>query len=259
VLGLTVLGSGSQGNALVVHGPEGALLLDAGLSLRELRRRMAAAGIEETALQAVVVSHEHADHITGLGPLVNTLKLPVYCNRGTGLSVCEHRIAPGSLKLFAAGCTFAVGGLSVSPFSIPHDASDPVGFVISADGLKIGVATDLGYASGLVLHHLADCDLLVLECNHDVEMLRQSSRPWSVKHRILGRHGHLSNDACMTLMGQVLRPRTRQLVLAHASRECNRYELIAEMTARQLAALNRTDVHAHVARQDDVLPTLWVG
>ncbi len=259
VLGLTVLGSGSSGNALIVHGRRGDILFDAGFSLRQLRARMQAVGIDESRLRAIVVSHEHGDHTSGLKPASRHYGLPLYCTRNTGEALRERGLVTEQLRLFAAGASFQIEDFCITPFSIPHDASDPVGFAVECDGLKLGLATDLGYVSSVVSHHLQACDVLVLESNHDVPLLHASNRPWRLKQRILGRRGHLSNEDCMGLLRQVLHPRTRQVVLAHASRDCNCYELVETLVARHLGQANRQDVVASVARQDCALPTIWVG
>jgi phosphoribosyl 1,2-cyclic phosphodiesterase len=151
-----------------------------------------------------------------------------------------------------------VAGFRISPFSIPHDAIDPVAFTVEFEGFKLGIATDLGHAGHLTCHQLRDCDALVLESNHDVEMLRNSGRPWPLKQRIMSRHGHLSNDDSMALVRKVVADRTRYLVLAHGSQECNRYEIMDRCASTCLADLGRTDIALLVARQDAHLPTAWL-
>ena len=258
MIGLTILGSGSRGNAMVIHGEDGAILVDAGFSMRQTRLRMEAQGVEIGDVQAILISHEHGDHVNGLRVAAKQLDIPVYCNRHTGTMLKDREVSPETLHLFTAGATFQVGEFTIQPFSIPHDAMDPVGFVISNGEHRIGVATDLGHVNNMICHHLKDCDMLVVESNHDMGLLRQSSRPWSLKQRILSRHGHLSNDASMELLARVLHDRTRQVVLAHASQDCNRYELIEAHAAKGLAAIGRTDITPLVATQDDSLPTIWV-
>ena len=257
-VGITVLGSGSNGNAIVLHRQGEAILVDAGFSARELRRRLREAGIDETALRAVIVSHEHIDHIKGLRVCARQLGLPIYSNRGTAAAVRDREKDIGRLNIFTAGTPFDIGGFSVEPFSIPHDASDPMGFVIRVDGAKVGLATDLGHVSHLVSYQLRECDALIVESNHDMGMLQHSRRPWSLKQRIMGRHGHLSNRKSMELVRDVLHERTRHLILAHASRECNRYELVEQSARQCLMDLGRPDIVPLVARQDQSLPTVWL-
>lgn len=259
-LGLSVLGSGSAGNAMVIHGADGGLLIDAGFSATELRRRLEQAGIPEGWVRAILITHEHHDHVQGLRLCARAWSVPVYCTRLTGDQIRErgHAESDQALHLFTPGAPFEFQGFRVEPFTIPHDAADPVGFTVHWGDRKIAVVTDLGHANGLVHLHLNACDGLVVESNHDVGMLMNSRRPMHLKHRIRGRHGHLSNLECMELLRHVLHARTRYVVLVHASRECNRYELVERCIAECLTGLGRADVATHVARQDVILPTLWV-
>jgi phosphoribosyl 1,2-cyclic phosphodiesterase len=257
-LGVTILGSGSRGNALVLQTATSAVLLDAGFSARELAQRLAQAGLEPSLLSAIVITHEHADHVRGLRVFAERHGLPVFANRGTATVLKSRDRQLGSLHLFAAGSPFQIGPFTLHPFSIPHDANDPVAFVVQTQERRIGIATDLGHVNHLVTHQLRECDLLVLESNHDLTMLGNSQRPWALKQRILSRHGHLSNAACMDLLRTVVHARTRHVVLAHASSECNCRELVAKAVADCLISLGRTDISAHIAPQDEPLPTLWV-
>ncbi|MFA5203763.1 MAG: MBL fold metallo-hydrolase [Lentisphaeria bacterium] len=255
---VTVLGSGSKGNALVVQAGGFNLLVDAGFSGRELRRRLEGVGLGALRLDAALVTHEHDDHVKGLRVTAGHYRLPAYCSRLTAEALRSRDAAPERLHLFTPGAAFAVGPFEVEPFSIPHDAIDPVGFTLRVGPVKLGLATDLGHVSHLVAQHLLECDLLLVESNHDVKMVWDSGRPWNLKRRILGNHGHLSNDACSDLLRKVLHPRTRHLVLAHASQECNRYELIEQVARQCVTSLGRADLAPRVARQDDSLSTLWV-
>jgi len=191
VIGITILGSGSRGNALVVHGESGDLLLDVGFSAKETRRRMAAANVDEKNIAAILVSHEHRDHVTGLRVLARQLGVPVYMNRLTAMTLKDRQEAPEQVHVFTAGTPFQVGALRIEPFTIPHDAVDPVGFAVHNAKCKLTVATDLGHASSVVKHHLLHADLIVLESNHEIALLHASDRPWALKQRILSRHGHL--------------------------------------------------------------------
>jgi len=258
MLGITVLGSGSRGNALVVHAGAEGVLIDAGFSARELFRRLEQTAVQHTLLKGIVISHEHTDHVRGLRACARRLGVPVYSSRQTADVLRARDPGLGQIRIFAPGSAFTVGSFTIEPFTIPHDANDPVGFVVRWNERKLGLVTDLGHASHLVCHHLQRCDLLVLESNHDITMLQGSDRPWSLKKRILGRHGHLSNDASMELLGQVLKPQTRHVILAHASEECNRYDLVERCVAARLSALGRPDVTAFVARQNEPLPTVWL-
>ena len=257
-IGVTVLGSGSRGNCLVIQAGHGAILVDAGFSAKEIRHRLRTAQIDEALIRAILVSHEHDDHVRGLDVVGRQLGVPVFANRMTVEAVRDRTGLKTSVQVFASGSAFAAGDMSVDPFSIPHDAIDPVGFVVEWQGRRIGIATDLGHVSHLTRNRLRDCDLLVVESNHDIAMLRDSRRPWSVKQRILSRHGHLSNEASMELVREVVCERTRHLVLALASQECNRYELVERTAAECLSQLGRPDIEPQVARQAASLPTLWL-
>lgn len=256
MLELTVLGSGSGGNAMVVGSEDHAILIDAGFSGLEIRNRLDAAGIDPSCIRAILLSHDHTDHIKGVGVLARRWGIPVYANRRTADALHSRKIGAPDLRLFTAGADFPVGPLQVRAFSIPHDASDPVGFTLRSNGHKLGVATDLGYPSHLVMHELQECDMLVLESNHEVQMVLDSNRPWNLKRRILGRQGHLSNETCRHVLRQILHDRTRHVVLAHASRDCNCYQLIEDGAAQELADLGRTDISLSVPRQDATTPTL---
>lgn len=252
------MGSGSAGNALVVHTRQGAILVDAGFSGRELQRRLQHSQIDESDILGIVVSHEHQDHVKGLRVLARRWDVPVYANSGTAAVVRRKHDDFPAVKLFSAGQSFDVGPFRVLPFSIPHDAADPVAFAVEAFDHKIGIATDLGHVSHVTEHHLRDCEALVLESNHDPAMLRDCDRPWRLKRRIMSRHGHLSNEASMELLRAVLAARTRHVVLAHASRECNRYDLIESTVADCLGAVGRSDIAPLVARQDEPAATCWL-
>ncbi|OGV61753.1 MAG: hypothetical protein A3K19_11160 [Lentisphaerae bacterium RIFOXYB12_FULL_65_16] len=257
-MGVTVLGSGSDGNAIVVQTPSEAILIDAGFSARELQRRLDEAGVDESLLTAILVTHEHVDHVRGLRVYAKRRNLPVYSNHLTAEGLRDRAHVNGAVRLFTTGSAFEIGEFRVDPFSIPHDAIDPVGFVIRWRDRRIGIATDLGHVSHLVCHHLRECDLLIVESNHDLTLLQNSSRPWALKQRIMGRHGHLSNDASMDLVRRVLHARTQHLILAHASQECNCYDLVHRHATKCLKELHRHDITPLVARQESVLPPVWL-
>ena len=187
---LTILGSGSSGNCSYVETGEARVLVDAGFSARTIRQRLAALGRAPENLTAILVTHEHSDHISGLAGLANKLGIPVYCNRATK-DECE-RILETKLdcRVFTTGASFEIGDINVETFSIPHDAQDPVGFLLRTAAGNIGFATDLGHVTRLVAERIRHANVLVLESNHDVRMLQDCPRrPWSLKQRILGRHG----------------------------------------------------------------------
>lgn len=229
-----VLASGSSGNSVLVETPETLLLVDCGLSGAEAVRRMGAAGCSPEDISAIVVSHEHTDHIQGVGVMARRFGLPVYLTPGT-LEGCNGQLRGGvRTRSMEAGEEFQVGEIRVRPFSVPHDAADPVGFTFSWGGVKAGLATDIGFSTALVRQHLAGCALLVLESNHDPELLRESSYPWDVKRRIRGRRGHLSNAESGQLLERVLHAGLEEVVLAHLSEQNNRPELALQTARRAL-------------------------
>ncbi|TWI66051.1 phosphoribosyl 1,2-cyclic phosphodiesterase [Desulfobotulus alkaliphilus] len=233
-LSLTVLASGSRGNCIYIESEETAILVDAGFSCKELLRRMDMKGLLPEKLSALVLSHEHSDHVTGAGVLSRKLHLPVYGTSGT-LDAAKNKT--GVLhrrKDITCGVPFAVGDLLIHPFSISHDASDPAGFTVSSGGLKIGIATDLGIATTLVKNHLKGCHALVLEANHCPVMLENGPYPWSLKQRVKGRTGHLSNGDARDLLGEIIHPALSSVVIAHISEKNNTPEKAGAVVAEAL-------------------------
>ncbi len=216
-----VLASGSKGNAVYVSDGETAVLFDAGMSGVEIERRFHSRGIDPESLDAIVVSHEHTDHIQGVGVMSRRFRLPVHISEST-LTAAEGRLGPlHDVRHFDRGTNFRIGGLSVHPFSVSHDAVDPVGFTIHVDGTKIGIATDFGVATQLVSHHLKGCRIMILEANHDPKMLEEGPYPWELKQRIRSRLGHLSNEASRDLLGEVSDGKLEHVVVAHVSETNN--------------------------------------
>jgi phosphoribosyl 1,2-cyclic phosphodiesterase len=306
----TVLASGSKGNSTVVTGGRTRILVDAGLSCRELFRRMRLAGEDPETLDAIIITHEHSDHVTGLAVTARKLGIPVYfteathrawmrwltprkqmtyaqwreqcirqaaerqaeadaaCEEGEPDESEEAEAVPQSaapdppvdstqpdsaepdsarppsrredptwlpgVEYFQAGEPFTIGDLAVSPFTIPHDAADPVGFVFRADGVRMAFATDLGYIPPNVKAQLAGVDLLLLESNHDLEMLRDGPYPWQVKQRVLSRVGHLSNDAASEYLANEYDGQAAYVILAHLSESNNLPELARVAAERAL-------------------------
>lgn len=290
----TVLASGSKGNSSIVTGGQTRILVDAGLSCRELFRRMKLAGEDPATLDAVVVTHEHQDHIAGIAVTARKLGIPVYFTESTHrawmrwltprrqmtyaqwLEQCKQQAAARqaetipaetcecddaeaevaemaaaaapeekaeaeakqdptwlpAVEYFQAGQPFQIGDISVSPFTIPHDAADPVGFVFQAEGVRLAVATDLGYVTPNVKAQLKKVDLLMLESNHDLEMLRDGPYPWTVKQRVLSRVGHLSNDAAAEFLEGSYDGQAAYVVLGHLS-ESNNLPELARVTAER--------------------------
>jgi phosphoribosyl 1,2-cyclic phosphodiesterase len=303
----TVLASGSKGNSTVVSGGRTRILVDCGLSCRELFRRMRLAGEEPETLDAIVITHEHSDHVNGVAVTARKLGIPVYFTEGTHrawmrcltprkqmtyaqwLEQCRRQAAerqaeaqaaqedgetdetdllnrseansletgPASIaseaapttappqkdptclpavEYFQAGGPFEIGDISISPFTIPHDAADPVGFVFRAEGVRMAFATDLGYIPPNVKAQLQGVDLLLLESNHDLEMLRDGPYPWSVKQRVLSRVGHLSNEAAAGFLEEGYDGQAAYVILAHLSESNNLPELARVSAERALSS-----------------------
>lgn len=211
------------------------MLIDAGLSRREVAKRLAAIGEDICRLDAILVTHEHSDHTTGLPALAKAANghLPIYLTHGTARYVEWGESSP-ALETFQAGCGFTVGDFDVASFTIPHDAADPVGYTLSAEGIKIAIATDLGYITDSLRVHLRNSDLVLLEANHDLEMLRVGPYPWSVKQRVMSRRGHLSNEVACGFIENDLDSRVSTVVLGHISEHNNHPELVRNMGLKAL-------------------------
>jgi len=228
-----VLASGSKGNAAWIEAGGEAVLVDAGLSGRELIRRMTLAGLEPDRLKAILVTHEHRDHVLGVGVLARRWGLPVYINEAT---LDRSRPIIGSIKphLFSTGTDFAVGEFQIHPFSLSHDAADPVGLTFERNGTRLGLATDLGVATNLVRERLSGCRALILEANYDDQMLTEGPYPWETKRRVRSRHGHLSNENAAELLADVAHAGLIKVVLAHLSQTNNTADLALQCFGQRL-------------------------
>ncbi len=287
---MTVLASGSKGNSTLVSSSRTRILVDAGLSCRELLKRMQMADEDPAAIDALLITHEHQDHVQGVSVLARKLGVPVYFTQATHRAwmrwmmpqkrltyaawlaqrqqdlarrqaaeatpeaavvvaeeeaLCSDESQPSSsgpgqedpcslpgVTYFAAGSGFWIGDIAITPFTIPHDAADPVGFVFEADGVRMAIATDLGYMPPNVKMAIRNCDVLMLESNHDLEMLRDGPYPWSVKQRVMSRVGHLSNEAASDFLEKNYDGNASYVVLAHLS-ECNNLPELARVTAER--------------------------
>jgi phosphoribosyl 1,2-cyclic phosphodiesterase len=254
---LTILGSGSSGNCAYVETDDTRLLIDAGLSLRQIRQRLATVGRGPENLTGILITHEHSDHVQGLTALSEKLRIPVYCNRFTKEAIEAQLEIRLDSRLFTTGASFEVGDLVVETFSVPHDAQDPVGYLLQTPGGNLGFLTDLGHATRLVLERVRRANVLVLESNHDVKMLQECPhRPWSLKQRILGRHGHLSNEAAADAAEQIMSAELRHLYLGHISRQCNKPELAYRVVSERLQKIGAHHVKVELTSQSVACPTL---
>ena len=245
------MGSGSSGNAALLSTERTRLLVDAGLSKRETLKRMERAGLGSNGLTAIVVSHEHADHAAHAAALAEEFGVPVYLAEGTEAGLSEGP-APARVERFRPGERFTVGDIEVVPFAVPHDANEPAAFRFETQGVKLALAVDLGYMTGLVKEQLRGCDCLVLEANHDLEMLRRGPYPWYLKQRVASRLGHLSNAALAEFLECDFDGAARTLVLAHLSENNNSPE-VALLAAEQALERRRSRFPLSLARTPELL------
>lgn len=254
---MVVLGSGSRGNAAVVECGGVRLLVDAGLSSRQLTQRLRQVGVAPESLDAILISHEHGDHVRGLKVLLKQWNLPVYCTTMTGRVVREAGICDGQWKAFEAGQTFAIGAVAVQTFSLQHDAVDPVGFVISHGSRRVAAVTDAGDVTRNLTETLRGVHGLFIEANYDDELLaNDTKRPWSIKQRIASRHGHLSNAQCAGLLREIAHAGLRRVIVGHLSSDCNTPEAVLRALRIGLAEAGHPQVELHCAGQDE--PTPWM-
>jgi phosphoribosyl 1,2-cyclic phosphodiesterase len=226
---ISILGSSSSGNCTFIGTSRVRILLDAGFNPTQTLKRLHAIGESLDNLDAIIISHEHTDHVNGITGLLSKREIPVYIGEKTFAAI-DPRIMCDGLEFITAGQPFLLKDLKISPFSIPHDAVDPLGFTLEAEGLKIGHVTDLGYMTELVTQRLRGCDVIVLESNHDLEMLKVGPYPWHLKQRIMGREGHLSNESAARFFSEGFDAQAQYIVLAHLS-ESNNHPDIARMVA----------------------------
>lgn len=250
-----LLGSGSSGNATYIEADGSKILVDNGLSYRQLELRAADAGISLEGLKAVFVTHEHADHVNGLGVLTRKVDVPVYMTPGTFDRLPQGIGKLNNVKYFEAGEDVLLNGLRVGSFSVSHDAADPVSFVVEACDTKLGIAADMGRPTELVRQRLAHSRGLVLESNYCPDMLRRSSYPAMIRQRIHSSFGHLSNRDASSLLSHVLHDTLRLVVLVHISEENNTQDLARSVAAQ---AMKGHGAELHVAWQDRPTPVFEI-
>ncbi len=246
------LGSGSRGNATLIEDGDTCVLIDLGFSLKETVSRLRRAGREPEDISAILVTHEHADHIHGVAPFARKFGTPVYMTPGT-----FHGHTKGNIpKLHRVNCHrgFRVGSLGIEPVPVPHDAREPCQYIVSKGGHRVGVLTDLGHITPYVQERYRDCDALLLECNHDVDMLAEGPYPVSLKRRVGGIHGHLNNGQSASLVSGIELARLQHLIVCHISEQNNRPDLAVDALQ---PALDRWSGTLHVAEQQ--LGFDWIG
>ena len=253
-LSICMLASGSKGNTAYISDGKTSILIDAGLSGIELQRRLASRGLATEDLDGIIVTHEHNDHIKGVGILSRRFKLPVYINQKT------EKAAPQlgrlhEIRSYECGTTFKISNLVVHPFSISHDAEDPAGFTIGQNGTYLAIATDMGMATAMVKEHLKHCTLLVLEANHDTKMLESGPYPWPLKQRIQSRVGHLSNAESKRLLNELQHDNLQHVILAHLSEINNTPQKAYDEVAQ---ALTRCNARLTVAAQYNSGPVIYL-
>jgi len=237
-LSVCMLASGSKGNAIYISDGLTSILVDAGLSGIEIERRLKSKGLCPEDLDAILVSHEHNDHIQSVGILSRRFNLPVYINRKTTKAASSYIGNIQNIVNFKTGSSFSINNLKIHPFSISHDAEDPSGFTICLNNIKIGIATDLGIATAMVKEHLKDCALLILEANHDPDMLQNGPYPWPLKQRVKDRTGHLSNEEAKNLLHEVQHDGLKHIILAHMSETNNTPEKALNVIGQALTNRN---------------------
>lgn len=240
------LGSGSKGNGTVFDSGETCLLIDLGFTLKETEKRLERLGVSPLDVDAVLVTHEHADHIHGVGPFARKYKRPVYLTPGTQRST-KLGAVPG-IKSINCHKPFRVGNIGIEPVPVPHDAREPCQYILSAAGIKVGILTDLGHITRFVVEQYKVCHALLLECNHDEQMLKDGPYPYSLKQRVGGPHGHLNNDQAANLLAEIELDQLKHLVISHISEQNNSPQLAR---AAVEAALGDWAGHLKIANQNE--------
>jgi len=256
-LSFTLLGSGSSGNTTLVSDGATHILVDVGLSGRETARRLKECGLAPDDVSAIVVSHEHGDHCRGVAPFAKDLDIPVFMTDEVFRS-SEMKLNPAKHRPIRPGEQFDVDGICFTCFSVPHDSVDPLGFIIEKAGVKLGIVLDLGYLSNLVLERLRGCDGIIMESNHDVQMLKVGPYPWALKQRVMSRRGHLSNDSVAQYLGNDFDGKARHVVLAHLSKKNNLPELALLSAQRALesrSGLMVSQTKLELAQPDQISKT----
>ena len=258
---VTILGSGSAGNCALVETPQTRLLIDGGLSARQIGARLALCGVNPLEIDGILLTHEHGDHSGALRVWCKQFSTPIYCNRVTAeVLQREDPDLRKDWRLFVTGSAFTIKDITIETFPVPHDAVEPVGFVLHHGDDALGVLTDLGTATKLAQERVRAAQTLLIETNHDEKLLQDDpKRPWSVKQRIMSRHGHLSNAAAAKVLGDLLGGRLRRAVLGHLSRDCNSPELAVGTVRSRLDGLGANEVEVICATQREISVRMAVG
>ncbi len=240
------LGSGSKGNGTLFDSGETCLLIDLGFTLKETEKRLERLGVSPLDVDAILVTHEHADHIHGVGPFARKYKRPVYLTPGTQRST-KLGTVPG-IKSINCHKPFRVGNIGIEPVPVPHDAREPCQYILSSAGIKVGILTDLGHITRYVVEQYKVCHALLLECNHDEQMLREGPYPYTLKQRVGGPHGHLNNEQAASLLAEIELEHLKHLVISHIS-EQNNCPKLARQTVESV--LGEWGGHLKIANQNE--------
>jgi len=257
-----MLGSGSSGNSALVATNHCKILVDGGLSARQIALRLEQCGVLPQQLDGILLTHEHGDHVCGLEVFCRKFDLPIYANGLTAESVrCDSALdRHRNWRIFRTGAEFSICDIMVQTFPVPHDAVDPVGFAFYAGASSLGFITDLGYATKMIVERLRQVHTLVIETNHDEKLLQNDPhRPWPVKQRIQSRHGHLSNRAAAEVIAELLPAKIERVVLGHLSRDCNTQELALQAVHEALNRAGKTGMEVHCATQFEISPRFRIG
>ena len=257
-----MLGSGSAGNSALVATDHCKILIDGGLSARQIVLRLEQCGVVAEQLDGVLLTHEHGDHVCGLEVLCRKFDLPIYANAQTAEAVRSDCALDRrrNWRIFRTGAEFKICDVLVQTFPVPHDAVDPVGFAFYAGARGLGFITDLGYATKMIVERLRQVHTLVIETNHDEKLLQSDThRPWPVKQRIQSRHGHLSNNAAATVIEELLPGKIDRVVLGHLSRDCNTPGLALQTVREALSKCGKIDIELFCATQSDISPRFRIG
>jgi len=252
IVKICILATSSAGNCTFVSSGRTRILVDAGLSRKTIFERLAQIGEDPSRVDAILVSHEHTDHVAGLPLIVKQLGCPVYVSHLTAPALAWGNVEP-QLVPFEAGSVIEINDIRVQTFTVPHDAADPVGFCLEVEGKRLGLVTDLGYLPQSVRYHLHGVDFLLLEANHDTEMLKVGPYPWPVKQRVMSRKGHLSNDLVAEYLATELDPATHTLVLGHLSEHNNHPELV-RLSAEQALGRRGLKTRLVVVKPREISP-----
>jgi len=252
----SILGSGSAGNSTILECGKIRILIDAGLSAKQLNLRLEQLGIAPDSLSAILITHEHGDHVRGLKTFLKQNPTPLYATRDTAHVVREQSIDGAKWHTFDAGQSFAVKHLKIETFAVQHDAVDPIGFVIANENQRFGLLTDAGFVTNSIKEKLKNLSALFIEANYDDKLLKlDTKRPWATKQRISSRHGHLSNAQAEELIREIAHPELHQIVFGHLSSDCNCPKKIHQIFESCLREIGHSHIALHCATQSE--PSPW--